>query len=522
MAIPFVLVGACPGEPSGVSRIITEIGHRLWDAREALGIDLLQVGATASAALPKRGLAVWSPVPWPVWAHNETTSPLDAVKAAIEFRYGKGVDAGILFSVQDPARSFSLLEKVTVPSDRWARWGYLSLDGVNEKGSIGGPAAQTIQRYDRVAAYGQWAAEIFQNIRQVGRAREIVGPIPAIPHGINRDIFAPITRPDEYLRAIEILTPTSSSQMVVGCVATNQARKDLGLFIQTISWLQRNTQLNLRGWLHIDDDVADAWSIPELAKIYGLDWHTLTVTKNLTDRELALCYASCIATIAPGRGEGFGYPIVESQACGTPVVHLKYGGGVEHLDPAFSIAVPPVYLHVEGPYGIQRPLGSPGIMAEAVLRAMHHVDTSERRLALREWTRQYDHDDVWHNKMLPWIREGLEQCRHEWITSQGRQPGGSWTGHPTTRPVGGVRHEGSADRAGGPDRGPGAADAGVRGDGDPAEPQPERAPGDVADHRDVAGADDGSGEHGADRGAVDSAGAAPSRARRIGPNRFLG
>jgi hypothetical protein len=226
MPIPFVLVSDLPGESTGVSRLATELGRRLWDARETLGIDLLHVGATAMESLPKRGLAVWTPVPWMVWAHNSSTSPLDAVKAAIEFRYGKGVDAGILFSVQDPARSFSLLEKVTVPSDRWARWGYLSLDGVNEKGVIGGPAAQTIQRYDRVAAYGQWAAEIFTRIRQDGNVSAKVHQeiIPAIPHGIDREVFTPITQPAEFLRAIEILTPTSATQAVIGCVATNQAR----------------------------------------------------------------------------------------------------------------------------------------------------------------------------------------------------------------------------------------------------------------------------------------------------------
>ncbi len=79
------------------------------------------------------------------------------------------------------------------------------------------------------------------------------------------------------------------------------------------------------------------------------------------DRELAELYRRARATLVLSRSEGFGFPVLESMACGTPVIHSGAGSLAE----------------VAGDAGIQVPLDD----EEAVARAMTsmHADETKRK-----------------------------------------------------------------------------------------------------------------------------------------------
>jgi glycosyltransferase involved in cell wall biosynthesis len=91
-------------------------------------------------------------------------------------------------------------------------------------------------------------------------------------------------------------------------------------------------------------------------------------TTPFTDPQLAALYQACAVTIAPGLGEGFGYPIVESLASGTPVVHGDCGGGRE-LIPKIEWRFPVRETRLEGIYALQRPV----FRAEDVANAIERV-----------------------------------------------------------------------------------------------------------------------------------------------------
>lgn len=111
----------------------------------------------------------------------------------------------------------------------------------------------------------------------------------------------------------------------MGVVATNQLRKDWGLVAAVCRGLL-DTPVPPRFWWHVDVLVRH-WNIPSLIEDFGLAGHVEITSPPMDDAALAERYRGCSVTLHPGLGEGFGFPIFESLACGIPAVHGDYAGG---------------------------------------------------------------------------------------------------------------------------------------------------------------------------------------------------
>jgi glycosyltransferase involved in cell wall biosynthesis len=384
--IPFVVYSDGPRLPTGLARITRDLCTRLYAEQEALGIALLQVG--------------YDPLPGPA-----TTWPLySGATLDTEGDWGAGmVDAawqnyfgdlpGILFSIWDPGRAFPLLGVKAAEQ----KWGYFPVDATNVNGTLGGPAAETIRRYDRVLAYGRWGSLVLRPLRGEG--------VSFLPHGIDLDTFTYV-QTQESLGVAEQVMHLKAGEVVIGCVATNQPRKDLGLYFATLAELRKRGH-KVRGWLHTDRMVR-AWAIQQLVEDFGLA-KKVSVTLSLGDAELSACYSVCGATIAPGLGEGFGYPIVESMACGTPCIHVDYGGGAELL-PLNAWRVPFMAERLEGLYAVRRPVVDPKDMANAVERALDWKRQDERvcQAYCRGQVEYLKWDHLWP-RWRAWFRQGLEE-----------------------------------------------------------------------------------------------------------------
>lgn len=389
--IPFVTYSDGPRLPTGLARITRDLTSRLFAEQASLGIEVLQVGYD-----PIPGLAP----PWPVWAmgHLDTEGDWGAsvINDAVWQYFGPN-RGGVLFTVWDPARAFPLLEVKQIEQ----RWGYFPIDAVNVNDSIGGPAGEAVRRYDRVLGYGRWGSQVLRTCRDDG--------VPYLPHGLDLETWDYHLTQEQLGRASEILNP-KPHEIVIGCVATNQTRKDLALYFATLRIL-RDRGLKVKGWLHTDR-MERAWSVTQLVMDFQLQKKVVvTLGGTLDDAELAACYACCGATIAPGLGEGFGYPIVESLACGTPVVHGDYAGGAE-LVPLNAWRFPMRAERMEGLYGLRRPVFNPEDVANALQRALdwrrndHQVCQAYCRASVQHlaW------DNLWP-RWKQWFRKGLEEYR---------------------------------------------------------------------------------------------------------------
>lgn len=65
----------------------------------------------------------------------------------------------------------------------------------------------------------------------------------------------------------------------------------------------------------------------------------ILIDKNLDSNELSLLYNTCDVYVHPYRAEGFGMPIFESMACGTPTIITRYGAGLEYCNDENSFLI---------------------------------------------------------------------------------------------------------------------------------------------------------------------------------------
>lgn len=344
---PLLLVGDGPQEPTGLGRIHRDLGRRI--AESDLPVELVSVGGPVPP--------VWRA--WPHYPMGEAERADDWGRRYVEgiYRSHFGTRPGVVWVVWDPGR---LAAYVQPPIDGVQLWSYPAIDAPSRIGAIGGPAGAALQQVDRIVAYGRWASQIVKAVISEGK-------VPYLPHGLELRDYRPAAGEEIGWAAQELGPYVSREDLVIGCVATNQPRKDLGLYFGALAELVARGH-KVYGWLHTDV-LVKAWSIQQLVWDCALGRKVTVSTKAYTDRQLALLYQRCGATIAPGLGEGFGYPIVESLASGVPVVHGDFGGGRE-LVPKREWRFPVREVRLEGIYGQTRPVFRAEDVANACERVM--------------------------------------------------------------------------------------------------------------------------------------------------------
>jgi glycosyltransferase involved in cell wall biosynthesis len=377
-----MLVGDGPADPTGLGRIARDLAGLI--VASDLPVEFVQIGGSV-------------PPPWTAWRHF----PLDRSDdwgAACTARYWQdlfGTQPGILFTVWDPGRLVDYAN-LDLPVQKWA---YTAIDATNRNGVINGPAAAALSRFDRVLAYGRWGAEVLK--ATYGKE------ISYLPHGITPEVFAIPPSVEEYKWVAATLGPHVGTADVLGMVAANQPRKDFSIFFETLALL-RHRGRHVYGWLHTDTPVK-AWAVAQLVEDCGLQQRITLTLDQFTDRQLALLYQRCGCTMLTSLGEGFGYPIVESLASGTPVVSGECAGGRELL-PKAAWKVPVRLQRTESVYALKRPVFLVEDWANAVERAMGWKATVGAEVAgayCRGTVAHLDWAALWP-RWRGWIRQGLE------------------------------------------------------------------------------------------------------------------
>ena len=362
MPIPLLLLSDSPTSGTGLGRITRDLAIRIAEHLP----DVFRVGTLGYGGLQSRSL----PFPQYPWQSNPQWIVHELQDVWADFA---GSEQGIVMTIWDASRLLWFSRPETLNTDPalkafltnppFKRWGYWPIDATGPNNKLTAILAHTIAGYDRNLAYSRWAEEILERTLPSNE-------FDNVPHGIDTSVFNPRHRGTArhgFGQRLGIKNQKSGKFVaipddvsLIGIVATNQVRKDYGLSIQAVMELKKTRKVVL--WIHTDT-LERHWSIPALLNDYGAQWNENIVTcVPFSDDQMAWSYAACDLTMGIGNGEGFGFPIFESIACGTPCLHGNYGGAPEHMPREMlvsQVGASRKQVRLEGPYNCLRGVYDP-------------------------------------------------------------------------------------------------------------------------------------------------------------------
>lgn len=285
-----------------------------------------------------------------------------------------------------------------------------------EGGGLAPMLADTLAGYDRVVAYSRFGKRVIE--ATLAETMWAGNHVDWMPHGYNASAFQPRDRAEgrqHLLSACSTNSALVTNVMVdingpwVGCVMANQPRKDWGLWARSMQLVAREIP-NLVLWAHTDS-IDRHWDLRMLLDTFGLAQRTIVTTDTPSDVEMSWRYSACDLTVLPSLGEGFGYPIVESQACGVPVLHGDCAAGTELL-PDGPFRVDPHIFTLDTRYCVMRPVFSPHSWSGAILDVLRDTCWAQEprpspvmvsRVAHLRWT------DLWPRVWQPWFEQAARQ-----------------------------------------------------------------------------------------------------------------
>lgn len=316
-----------------------------------------------------------------------------------------GGESGVILTLDDASRRHWMVNPTGLPEElaqflgtgrNYYRWMYLPLDSTGPNGrTLGAAATDCVLRYDRVLAATEWGQGV---LRDSGRV-----DADWLPHGYWPEKFHLHTQVVQCrMHTTKSAVGWEGDDVHVGCVMANQSRKDYPAAFECFAALKREYGNRFKAWLHTDAMVR-YWNVYALATDYGVG-DCIEVTLGLNDVQLASRYAACDCTILPTAGEGFGYPIMESLACGTACVTTDYAGGAALVEALCRVS--PVAYRVDTQHNVLRAVLSGYAFAQ---KAKHQIELKRQDWEFRsgQLAQTAEH--------LQWPR--LRHLWSKWLTS---------------------------------------------------------------------------------------------------------
>lgn len=409
MPIPLLILSDAPSGSTGLGRICRELALRIHgDMADTFRVATLGIGGKYSVELP-----------FPQYEIKEVLGYVPINLPQVWRNFARG-EKGIVLTIWNPGWLPAFANPELLPDgplknflreELFQKWGYFPVDGHSVGARLPKEAAEVFAGFDRVLAYTKYGADVIE--KTIGQlvpeivgasddnphrltdnvARNLGAQVPYLPHGLDTSVFYPRNNKearDTFVDRVAGLGPAPLLEDVfmVGIVATNTARKDWYLAFEVCSELKKRGK-SVGIWAHTDK-MQGAWNIPMLAREFELDSVTVASNRLLDDEDMAWAYSAMDITLGIGSGEGWGYPLAESLACGVPVIHGDYAGGAEIVPQRMLVSAK--LFRGDGQFGILRPVFYADRWAVTAMRYFAgeavlppHIDWNNAWLEWKKW-----------------------------------------------------------------------------------------------------------------------------------------
>jgi len=214
-----------------------------------------------------------------------------------------------------------------------------------------------------------------------------------VPHGVDKGL---LERANALVPAVrKRIENQFPDKVVFGVVSDDNIRKNMDGLVQAVQILNSKGRKDFVVLIMTKTSNPEKFSVPN---IYVVDYKF-----ERSQEEAVAMMGACDWTIYPSQCEGFGLPVLESMAMGTPVVHCFFPPLTEFSEPNGNIVFPYEFVEeVESKGGMIFTLHRyrPDALAEAMEEAIDIAknkkeEMKERSARVKEKAKEYDADKVY-------------------------------------------------------------------------------------------------------------------------------
>jgi glycosyltransferase involved in cell wall biosynthesis len=302
---PRLLAVGEAGSPTGYARAIEGLLARLGRAFEATLFAVNHRGPP----LAGRPYEVRSnELPGDVRGFEQLPALLDELKPDVVLLHGNSDTYLTHRATLEPYRSRRPDTRVVV---------YTPVDWPEQVPAI----PQSLAPADLVVAYTERGRTTLE--RAFAAARLPAPRMTVIPHGVEREAFAPLTRPEARGRLLDYGISVPPDGFVVLNANRNQKRKRIELTMRAFAAFARKRP---RAWLYLHMGMLDmGCDVRRVARELGIAERLITTTESdrhphVPDEQLNLIYNACDVGVNTAAAEGFGLVSFEHAAAGAAQV----------------------------------------------------------------------------------------------------------------------------------------------------------------------------------------------------------